>query len=96
MESLRLVKRNPDVLVRQDEDGFYLAFNVDTRLPLIMNRTSLSIWNLCDGTNDATAIANKLLQQYDFSQSDISADRLVATVGQMIDTMGHAALLIKE
>ena len=50
------LQKNPDIILREEEEGKYLVFNPENGLPLIMNETSHFIWNQCDGKNDFEAI----------------------------------------
>ena len=69
-------QKNPDVILREEEEGKYLVFNPENDLPLIMNETSHFIWNQCDGTKDFDAIKSLLSQQYQLTQTDVTAEDL--------------------
>ena len=57
MDNLRYIK-NPDVVLREEEDAGGLLFNPDTNQVQVLNTTGLFIWSLCDGTQDLTKIIN--------------------------------------
>lgn len=83
------LQKNPDIIVREEEEGKYLVFNPENGLPLIMNETSHFLWNQCDGKNDFEAIKSLLSQQYALAQTDVTADDL----GRIVET--HLSLLEK-
>jgi hypothetical protein len=41
--------RNPDVLLKEEDEDGALVFNPDTDKILVLNPTGLFIWNRCDG-----------------------------------------------
>ena len=83
------LQKNPDVILREEEEGKYLVFNPENDLPLIMNETSHFIWSHCDGTKDLEALRSLLSQQYGLAQTDVSAEELSRIV------QGHLLLLEK-
>jgi Coenzyme PQQ synthesis protein D (PqqD) len=81
--------QNPEIILREEEEGKYLVFNPDNGLPLIMNETSHFIWSQCDGKNDFEAIKSRLSQQYKLTQTDVTTEEL----GNIVQ--GHLLLLEK-
>lgn len=87
--AMAFLQKNPDVILREEEEGKYLVFNPENGLPLIMNETSHFIWNQCDGKTGFEAIKSLLSQQYELAQTDITAEEL----GRIVE--GHLLLLEK-
>lgn len=88
------LQKNPDVILREEEQGKYLVFNPENDLPLIMNETSYFIWNHCDGKNDLDAIKSLLSEQYELAQSDVSAEELNRIVQRHLQLLEKARLLL--
>lgn len=86
-------KKNPDVILREEEEGKYLVFNPENTLPLVMNKTSYFIWNLCDGQHDANSIKAALSQGYDLGQGNISDEQLDQIVGEHLSILEKAQLI---
>ena len=44
--------RNPDVVLREEDEDGALLFNPDTNQIRVINPSGLLIWKMCDGKND--------------------------------------------
>lgn len=88
------LQKNPDVIVREEEQGKYLVFNPENGLPLIMNETSHFIWNQCDGKHDIDAIKSLLKQQYDLAQTNVPVEELDRIVRGHLSLLEKARLLL--
>ena len=62
-DSNRYVK-NPDVVLREENEDGGLLFNPDTNQVKVVNPTGLFIFNKCDGNRDLTAIINELKESF--------------------------------
>jgi hypothetical protein len=77
--------RNPDVVLRdQDEDGG-LLFNPDTSQVKVLNTTGLFIWQQCDGTRDLAAIATAMQETFDGAPADEVAQDVREFVEGMVE-----------
>jgi hypothetical protein len=56
--------RNPDVVMREEDEDGSLLFNPDTDQIRILNHTGTFIWHRLDGSNDIRAIVAALLDEY--------------------------------
>lgn len=57
--------RNPDVVLREEDEDGGLLFNPDTNQVKVVNSTGLSIWKVCDGSRTPDEIARILLDEYE-------------------------------
>ncbi len=60
-----LYDRNPDVVLREENEDGALLFNPDTNQIKVVNSTGLHIWQLCDGHRDVPAIVEEIQQVFD-------------------------------
>lgn len=88
------LQKNPDVILREEEEGKYLVFNPENGLPLIMNETSHFIWSQCDGQKDFEAIKALLSQQYALAQTKVTAEELGTIVQDHLVLLEKAKLLL--
>lgn len=88
------LQKNPDIILREEEEGKYLVFNPENGLPLIMNETSHFIWSKCDGKNDSEAIKSLLSQQYELAQTKVTAEQLNGIVQEHLVLLEKAKLLL--
>ena len=78
--------RNPDAVLRdQDEDGG-LLFNPDTNQVKVLNTTGLFIWQQCDGTRDLAAIATAMQEAFDGVPADEVAQDVQEFVKGMVES----------
>lgn len=54
--------RNPDVVLREEDEDGGLLFNPDTSQVKVVNTTGLFVWQHCDGSRDLTALIAALQQ----------------------------------
>lgn len=57
--------RNPDVVLREEDEDGALLFNADTAQVKVLNTTALAIWKLCDGQHGIPEIAQVLTADFD-------------------------------
>jgi len=57
--------RNPDVVLREEDEDGGLLFNPDTNQIRVLNHTGLFIWKLCDGDHDLANILEALKEEYE-------------------------------
>jgi 3-deoxy-D-arabino-heptulosonate 7-phosphate (DAHP) synthase len=56
--------RNPDVVLREEDEDGGLLFNPDTNQIRVLNHTGLFIWKLCDGVHNLENILDALREEY--------------------------------
>jgi len=62
--------RNPDVVLREEDDDGALLFNPDTNQIKVINPTGLFIWNQCDGSRNVKVIGKGMVDNFDGAQED--------------------------
>ena len=65
--------RNPDVVLREEDEDGGLLFNPDTNQVKVINSTALFIWKRCDGKRSLQSIIEDLKVEFDqvpFDQVD--------------------------
>jgi hypothetical protein len=74
-EESGLYVRNPDVVLRDEDDDGALLFNPDTNQVLVLNATAVLVWKLCDGRNEAAAIASAVKAEFEAApDANVNAD----------------------
>ena len=81
--------RNPDVVLREEDEDGGLLFNPDTNQIKVLNITGLYIWKQCDGTRTAPEIANTLLSEFE----DAPAEQIGADVREFIEGMTQTGFI---
>ena len=75
--------RNPDVVLRDEDEEGALLFNPDTNQVLVLNATAVHVWKLCDGARDVPAIVSAVKAEFDAApEATVEAD-----VGKFVDSM---------
>ncbi len=49
--------RNPDVVLREEDEDGALLFNPDTSEVRVLNATGLFIWRMCDGVSEQDLVS---------------------------------------
>ena len=75
--------RNPDVVLREEDEDGALLFNPDTNDVKAVNTTALFIWEHCDGTADLASIVAAVQESFD----DAPEDQLQAQVQACIEAL---------
>ncbi len=75
--------RNPDVVLRDEDDDGALLFNPDTNQVLVLNATAVHVWKHCDGVSSVPAIVTAVKAAFDAAPEEA----VEADVGQFLDTM---------
>lgn len=87
------LRKNPEVLAREEEGGRHLMFNRTSQLSLILNNTSFFIWDACNGTRDVNAIVEAIETQYDTSGIGPQPESLAELVATHLSLLQRANLL---
>ena len=70
-----LIIRNPDAVLREEDEHGGLIFNPDTNQIRVLNATGLVVWELCNGSLTGDQIAAALGQRFDATpDTDVTAD----------------------
>ena len=77
-------RRNPDVVLREEDPDGALLFNPDTNQIRVLNTTGLFVWKLCDGSQDLPGIVAAMQESYDKVPEDQVADQVAEYVGDMV------------
>ncbi len=75
--------RNPDVVLREEDEDGGLLFNPDTNQVKVINATGLFIWQQCDGTHDLTDVVTALQEAFD----EVPADQVTQDVQEFVEAM---------
>lgn len=73
--------RNPDVVLREEDEDGALLFNPDTNQVKVINNTGLFIWKKCDGTCHIEEIVNAVKNEFD----QVPADQVGEEVNIFLD-----------
>ena len=81
--------RNPDVVLREEDEEGALLFNPDTGQVKVLNTTGLFIWQRCDGTNDLPSIVAAMRESFD----DVPEDQVTSDITEFVDEMTTAGFV---
>ena len=71
-------RRNPDVVLREEDEDGALLFNPDTNQVKVLNSTGLVIWKLCDGGHSVLDMEKALVEAFEGAEAE--------AVGQDVET----------
>jgi len=75
--------RNPDVVLREEDEDGGLLFNPDTNQVKVVNPTGLFIWQRCDGQHDFEQLLAAILEEYE----DAPLDEVRSDTQEYLDGM---------
>ena len=75
--------KNPDVVVREEDEDGALIFNPDTDQIRVLNPTGFFIYQLCDGSNDLNGMILAVKNTF----KDVPDDQVSGQVEEYIDDM---------
>jgi hypothetical protein len=81
--------RNPDVVLREEDEVGGLLFNPDTNQIRVVNATGLFVWTLCDGSYDLPGLVAALKGAFD----QVPQDEVNGQVEAYVDDMVAAGFL---
>jgi|WetSurMetagenome_2_1015567.scaffolds.fasta_scaffold123769_2 hypothetical protein len=85
--------QNPDVVIRDEDEGGVLLFEPDSGQIRLLNRTGLFIWKLCDGARNLDAIQAEMQGNF----NDAPEQELRADIMEFIEGMIQAGFIgLKE
>ncbi len=64
-EKTTCYQRNPNVVLREEDEDGALLFNPDTNQVQVINTTAVFIWKACDGEHTLEAILTALQEEFD-------------------------------
>ena len=81
--------KNPDVVVREEDEDGALIYNPDTDQIRVLNPTGFFIYQLCDGSNDLNGIILAVKNTF----KDVPDDQVSSQVGEYIDDMLNSGFI---
>jgi len=78
--------RNPDVVLREEDEDGALLFNPDTNQVKVINSTALFIWRQCDGSHSLQSILKDLNQEFDEVPLDQVEQHVNDFIGDLTQT----------
>jgi hypothetical protein len=81
--------RNPDVVLREEDEDGALLFNPDTDQIRVLNLTGLFVWKSCDGSQDLPGILAAMQDAFD----QVPDDEVAAQIQEFVDEMVTAGFL---
>ncbi|MCU0610536.1 MAG: PqqD family peptide modification chaperone [Candidatus Eisenbacteria bacterium] len=77
-----VLRRNPDVVLREEDTDGALLFNPDTNQIRVLNATGLFVWKFMDGTRDLGAVVASFRESFEEVPQEVEAHAL-AFAGEM-------------
>jgi hypothetical protein len=87
---------NPNVVMRDEDDGMHLAFDVAAGSGLILNPVSHFIWTRALDALPPEDIAESMRRQFDFPQGPPAEPELLTIVTTHLALLEHTHLLVAE
>jgi hypothetical protein len=81
--------RNPDVVLREEDEEGALLYNPDTDQIRVLNGTGLFIWKSCDGGRDVAGLAEAMMQTF----AGAPEEKVAAQVCAFVEEMAAAGFL---
>jgi hypothetical protein len=81
--------RNPDVVLREEDEDGALLFNPDTNQVKVINSTGLFIWEKCDGQNGLEEIVQSIQQDFE----EVPTDQVLQDVQGFLDGMQQTGFI---
>jgi hypothetical protein len=81
--------RNPDVVLREEDEDGALLFNPDTNQVKVLNSTGLFIWERCDGIRSLQSIIDELKGEF----SQVPLDELDKHVDDFLTDLKQSGFI---
>ena len=81
--------RNPDVVLREEDEDGGLLFNPDTNQIKVINSTGIFIWQECNGNQDVLAIVKALRDAFE----DVPEDQVTDQVCEFLEEMATSGFI---
>ena len=65
--------RNPDVVLREEDQSGALLFNPDTNQVLVVNGTGLFLWRMSDGTRSADELVEAVREGFEAVEEAVAS-----------------------
>jgi hypothetical protein len=75
--------RNPDVVLREEDEDGALLFNPDTNQVRVLNATAVFLWHLCDGTKGVPDMVAALKTQFEGAPEKEAEDHVKSFMDDM-------------
>jgi len=79
-----LYARNPDVVVKEEDEDGALVFNPDTDRILVLNPTGFFIWQQCDGSRTLAEIVQTVADNFTDIPHDEMENQVTTYVSEMV------------
>ena len=83
MSTHKVFLRNPDVILRDEDEDGGLLFNPDTNQILVLNPTATCIWKACESSCNLASIMQAVLDEFD----EVPEETAVPDINKFIDSM---------
>ena len=81
--------RNPDVVLREEDEGGGLLINPNTNQVRALNNTGLFIWQQCDGTCNLVEITTAVQEAFD----EVPVEQVAQDVREFVDEMMESGFI---
>jgi hypothetical protein len=81
--------RNPDVVLREEDQDGALLFNPDTNQVKVINNTALFVWQQCDGKADLVTIVAAMQDAFD----EVPEQQVTGQVQAFLDEMSAGGFI---
>lgn len=81
--------RNPDVVLREEDEDGGLLFNPDTNQVKVINISGLFIWQQCDGTRNLDGITSAMQEAFD----EVPTDQVAQDVREFVERMVESGFI---
>ena len=81
--------RNPDVVLREEDEDGALLFNPDTNQIRVLNISGLFVWRLCDGSHDLRGLVAAVEEAFD----EVPEGEVTGQVEEYVDGMVAAGFI---
>ena len=78
--------RNPDVVLREEDEDGALIFNPDTNQIKVINPTGLFIWQQCDGSKSLEGVVSAVQETFDEVPGDEVQDQVKIFIDGLVGT----------
>jgi len=75
--------RNPDVVLREEDEDGALLFNPDTNQVRVLNATAVFLWHLCDGSKGVGDMVAALKTQFEGAPEKEAEDHVKSFMDDM-------------
>ncbi len=89
MDNNALYLRNPDVVLREEDEDGGLLFNPDLNIVKVVNHTGIFIWKICDGQHEINSIVSEIEKNFE----DVPAGQIHEDVKEFLTEMTRSGFI---